>query len=344
VQNAPKEEQLSIVTLSPEAEARLGVETVRVERRVVDRAIELGAEVMAAPGLSNVVTAPLAGTLLRGEGPIPAAGSVLRRGQVIVRLAPLPPAGDVAAAEIRLQAAKTRASRTEELLREGATSRRALEEARTELDLAEAAARAGRAPALDASEGLPIVSPQEGVLGDLRVGIGQTVAAGALLFQVEDLSRVWVRVPVYVGDVARVAAQRPATVRPLSASSAERGWEAAPVDGPPSANSDAVTSDLYYELPNPDGALRPGQRVAVSLPLGRAQESLVMPWAAVLYDIHGGTWAYEQISPHRYSRRRVEVDYVTGELAVLARGPVPGTVIVSVGAAEIFGTEFGTGK
>ena len=74
----------------------------------------------------------------------------------------------------------------------------------------------------------------------------------------------------------------------------------------------------------------------------------MVPWSAVVHDIHGGTWVYERTAPRVYTRRRVEVKHVQGSgaeaQAVLARGPAPGAMVVSVGAAELFGTEFGTRK
>jgi hypothetical protein len=74
------------------------------------------------------------------------------------------------------------------------------------------------------------------------------------------------------------------------------------------------------------------------------EESLVAPWSAILHDMTGGTWVYENIAPQQYARRRVEVRRVVNSMAVLARGPAVGAKVVTSGAAEIFGTEFGTGK
>ena len=70
----------------------------------------------------------------------------------------------------------------------------------------------------------------------------------------------------------------------------------------------------------------------------------VIPFSAILYDIHGGTWVYENPSPNTFIRKRVELKTVTDGKAILVRGPAPGTKIVTVGAAELFGTEFGGGK
>ena len=50
-------------------------------------------------------------------------------------------------------------------------------------------------------------------------------------------------------------------------------------------------------------------------------ESLIVPFASVLHDIHGGQWVYEQIAVHTYTRRRVQVARLAGAEAVLGSGP-----------------------
>jgi multidrug efflux pump subunit AcrA (membrane-fusion protein) len=113
---------------------------------------------------------------------------------------------------------------------------------------------------------------------------------------------------------------------------------------PFSAATTSAAVDLFYELNNADGALRPGLKVSVAIPLGGETESLVVPATAVLYDIHGGTWVYENTAAQTFTRRRVEVRHTSELGAVLARGPKPGVKVVTAGAAELFGTEFGIGK
>jgi len=115
------------------------------------------------------------------------------------------------------------------------------------------------------------------------------------------------------------------------------------VSAPPSADAVATTVDLFYELANGDGRLYPGQRLAVTLPMRSSHKSLVVPLKAVLYDVHGGRWVYEQTGPGVYVRRRVAVRYVDAAKAVLASGPTAGAKIVTDGAVELFGTEFGVG-
>jgi hypothetical protein len=84
--------------------------------------------------------------------------------------------------------------------------------------------------------------------------------------------------------------------------------------------------------------------VAVTLALRGAEESLVVPWSAVVHDVLGGAWVYEQTAADTFLRRRVEVRFVIEGQAVLAAGPAPAAQVVTEGVAELFGTEFGMGK
>jgi hypothetical protein len=70
----------------------------------------------------------------------------------------------------------------------------------------------------------------------------------------------------------------------------------------------------------------------------------VVPYAAVLYDARGNTWAYTNPKPLTFVRHAIHIDYIEGDLAVLSDGPPSGTEVVIVGAAELFGAETGIGK
>ena len=70
----------------------------------------------------------------------------------------------------------------------------------------------------------------------------------------------------------------------------------------------------------------------------------VMPYAAVLYDVKGDTWAYTSPEPLRFVRQQVKIDFIDGDQAVLLDGPPSGTTVVTVGAAELLGVEIGVGK
>ncbi|MEZ4585474.1 MAG: hypothetical protein R2909_03620 [Gemmatimonadales bacterium] len=167
------------------------------------------------------------------------------------------------------------------------------------------------------------------------------MAQGTALLELVAVDRLWVRVPLYAGDRRQVAPGEAALVTALG-EGAGTPVRATPVTGPPAADPGSASVDLFYALAA--GGFRPGERVTVALPLaGRADSTPTVPLSAIVYDAQGGTWVYERIDslqlraapggrgPDRRRARRPR-----------AR-PALGTLVVSVGAAELFGTEFGAG-
>jgi hypothetical protein len=70
----------------------------------------------------------------------------------------------------------------------------------------------------------------------------------------------------------------------------------------------------------------------------------VIPYAAVLYDVRGDTWAFATVETLRFVRQPIKIDYIEGDQAVLLEGPPAGTAVVTIGATELLGVELGVGK
>jgi hypothetical protein len=73
----------------------------------------------------------------------------------------------------------------------------------------------------------------------------------------------------------------------------------------------------------------------------------VLPYSAVIYGLHGETWAYIRnpgADSLTFVRHPITVDYIDGGLAILADGPPVGTHVVTVGAQMLYGTDTGVGK
>ena len=362
VANAVKESELATVTLSPEAEQRLGVETAPVENRQVARTLRLGGEIIALPGRRIFITAPMAGVVIAPTGSLPQSGMRVRKGQTVFRLLPLPADRDllgtrdeVALKKMQFEVAQAKAKRAAQLVLDKAGSVKAQEEAEAELAAAEAAFKAAEArlhlsnntapdSAAIALATMTLAAPFNGVIQQINIAPRQTVSAGAELFEVISQNPVWVRVPIYVGDLATIDRQQPAQVSAFGNGNAPSPRAAKSVQGPPRSDPNAASTDLYFELSNHDEAFRVGDKVNVTIAQRNAETSLVVPLSAILYDIHGGTWVYAKTAANVYARQRVELHHVADGLAVLTRGPANGTEVVITGAAEIFGTEFGGGK
>jgi membrane fusion protein, heavy metal efflux system len=353
---APRPEaELTTVKLSPEAVKRLGIQTAVVKIDTAAATRLLGGEVTVPEGRMVTVAAPVAGTLSAVFGIQP--GARVTRGTRLMTLAPLAASERdqtiearraVDAAQAEADAARLRLQRLEQLLKDGAASVRSVEEARAQLQISEAALKAARERLAAVQHGpvgpqgeIAITAPLDGVVQSISAASGQTVSASAPLLQIAQVSTLWVRVPVFAGDIDEIDTAQPAAVARLGGTDAPK--LAKRVTAPLKADSSAASVDLFYELPQNGVTFRPGERVMAELPLKSTDQGLVVPEASILYDIHGDAWVYEDLGGNAYARRRVLIARHAGDRAVIARGISQGAKVVTAGAAELFGTEFGAG-
>ena len=70
----------------------------------------------------------------------------------------------------------------------------------------------------------------------------------------------------------------------------------------------------------------------------------VVPDSAVIYDVNGDTWVFIKQEDLVFMRVSVEIHEVRDGNAFLASGPGPGSEVVSMGAAELYGIDLGVGK
>ncbi len=148
-----------------------------------------------------------------------------------------------------------------------------------------------------------------------------------------------------VGELDQSARGRPARVLPL----ADADWaDAVPMEpaGVPSNGAlDDPEGPLLFSVSGElSGLIAPGS-VLVELALSDGTMTRkVVPYASILYDVRGDTWVYASPEPLVFVRHAVVVDYIDEQWAVLSDGPPAGTPVVSVGVAELLGTEFKIGK
>jgi len=304
VTGAVQEADLTTITLTSKAEQRLGIKTVVAAKRIVPRVRTFSGELVISLAGNNGNAATS-----------PVLGGSLDE---VLRIADAQADADgrVEQAGVQLKAARIAFERAEKMLSSEAGSVRAVDETKAQVELAEAA--------------LITATERRALLGE---AIGETSASASL----------WIKVKVYAGQLRDVDRSAPALIRSLSDGPESPGFSARPVSGPPTASPIAATVDLFYELEGSLPEFRAGERVSATLTAKDNEERRVVPWSSVLHDIHGGEWVYENTAPQTFVRRRVQVERVAGADAVLASGPGPGAEIVTDGAAELFGTEFGAG-
>jgi hypothetical protein len=122
---------------------------------------------------------------------------------------------------------------------------------------------------------------------------------------------------------------------PACGGSSDDGAQAEPATVEQLAGSDRQRVTLTAQA-----AERVGIRTAA---LRTEAGAKIVPYAALLYDAQGGTFVYVSPTPLTFVRAPVSVDYIEGARAVLSDGPADGSAVVTIGAAELLGAEFGVG-
>lgn len=303
----------SAVAVSPQAVQSLGLRVATAEKRVLQAAVDAVGTVGLNERDVSIVQARANGFVERVHPRAP--GDVIPAGAPLAEV--LHP--DWLAAQREYLAVRATG---DAVLAQAARSRLTL--------LGMPAALIERVDASGQPQGVTtIVAPSGGLIAELMVRQGMTVAAGMTLARINGLGTVWVEAAVPEALGAAVVTGQPAELR-LVAFSGEvlRGKVAAVL---PEASRDTRTLRVRVEVPNRGGRLRAGMFGQVRLlGAGQGTEVVTVPGEAV---IRTGRRAlvYVVDAPGRY--RPVEVELgaeVDGRVAVL-KGVEAGQQVVASG-------------
>lgn len=361
MQEAAGRVPVGVLTVSPERQAAIGLETEKVARQEVRGSIAATGWLVARPGSEVEVKSPLAGFVRPIENADPfLLGQQVYEGQALadlhVFLSPQEQVQIVVAKEdadtvIRqslasLQIAEAQLKRLEQ-------EREPVVRGTRMQDLQEIVARSQAAhdEALDklaflpsepyddkpALRAVPLPSPISGRVIRVEVNPRQLVLPGDPLWTVADWQKLWLRVPVFVADLPRVLREQPADVTVAGAASTQH---ATPVDFPQPTQPGRQTVDLFYEVGNEQGDLRPGQALRVSLPLEESAARLTVPQSAILWGTDGDAAVYVQTGEDAFRRRKVALGSTSSGGFVVNDGLQEGEVVVTAGAEALYGEEF----
>ena len=127
---------------------------------------------------------------------------------------------------------------------------------------------------------LTLTSPISGVLQELDVRTGMTVAAGETLARVNGLSSVWLAVAVPESQTGSIIVGQTVEARFAAFPGTVLSGTVSAIL--PETNVDSRTVRVRVELPNPDGRLRPGLSAQVRLNRKTEQRVLWVPSEAVI--------------------------------------------------------------
>lgn len=124
-------------------------------------------------------------------------------------------------------------------------------------------------------------SPVSGVVLEKRAIQGQRFMAGEMLYQIADLSRVWVLADVFEQDLATIHRSQTATIRVEAYPDKVFPGEVTFIY--PTVNPETRTASVRIELPNPQGLLKPAMYGKVEFVSTQGKDRvLAVPESAVL--------------------------------------------------------------
>ena len=197
---------------------------------------------------------------------------------------------------------------------------------------------------------VPLVAPQPsrmrnlGGFGGFQEVTYKSAPRSVAMSTIED--GLAVLVTLSKGEWDRLDKDKPARLMSLETREA-LGKEALalPSGQPPLEDRKRSMLKIYYNVLGEDHGLSLYHRVRVELELsGSGEKRRVVPYSAVYYDAEGTAWVYTNPKPLVYERKRIEIERIVGDLAVVTESPSIGTAVVTVGAGLLYGAEVVFGK
>jgi RND family efflux transporter MFP subunit len=276
---APAAVRDSEVWIDPSMLQNLGVRTTLVEPRVVTESIHTTGYVDYDQRLVSQVNARVNGWIEKLL--VAYAGQPVRRGETLL---------EIYSPELVLtQEDYLRARQLADTPAEGADDNKARSDGSSLMSAAETRLRLwGIAPAElrklaqrgKPSESVPIESPASGVVTESKVVEGAHVRAGDELYNIADLSRVWVYADIYERELPKVHTGQHAEVS-LDALPGQR-FDGVVTYIYPSVSEQSRTVRVRLEFYNPGLVLRPGMYIKVTLLHRAPSATLAVPAEAVL--------------------------------------------------------------
>jgi len=177
-----------------------------------------------------------------------------------------------------------------------------------------------------ARDTITLRSPANGVVTQKPSVQGMRFMPGELLYEVADLSIVWLLAEVAERDLGLVKLGQPVTLRIVAYP--DREFSGKVVFIPPTLDADTRTARVRVELPNPQGLLKPAMYAEADLATGHARgRALAVPESAVL-DSGTRQALLVQRAPGLFEPREVKLGMRADGYAEVLEGVKPGEEVV----------------
>ena len=276
-----EDEAESGIKVSPEKIQKLGVRSEAVRRVALDRSVRASGRVEIDESRTYAVTAKFEGYIERLH--VNTTGQPVGRGQPLFEVY----SPELVSAQREYALAAQGVAKLAEAGGEAQAGMRQLAESSLlrlkNWDISDAQIKA-LANKGEARRTLSFLSPVAGIVTEKKAVQGMRFMPGETLFQIADVSSVWVQADVFEQDIGAVQVGQKARIR-INAYPGEV-FEGRIAYVYPTLKSETRTVPVRIQLANPSGKLKPAMYADVEIPQGDAASVLAVPTAAV---IDGGT-------------------------------------------------------
>jgi membrane fusion protein (multidrug efflux system) len=264
------------------------------------------------------------------------SGKAVRQGEILVELDTKQERAQLAALEAQRDLAKLNYDRMKQLVNEGVISRVEYDQATAQQRSTEANVNEIRATIARKT----IRAPFSGVLGIRKVNLGQYLAGGNPIVQLQALNPIYVNVGIPQQSVSQVKIGRTLQITSEEMSGKVFTGRVTAID----SVVDEATRNIQVQatLANPGGVLRPGMFVQVQLGLGQSASVIALPASAVNYAPYGNSvFVIEDMKdPKGESYRGVRQQFVKvqgsrGDQVAVIEGLKPGQEVVTSGVFKL---------
>jgi len=282
------------------------------------------------------VVSPLTGRIVGGA--LPRLGDQVGRGQVLFRVAQVLAPSERATlrseqirAKAELDAAEREVKRLERL--EGVVAGKQLVEATIRRDAARAAYGNITSQLSERASTVAVTAPIGGTIIKAEIAGGETIDGSRVVYQIADLSKVWVEADLFEGDIARVQGGKVAEITTPSypgetfRGSLHRLGSA--------VDPETRTIPALFVVDNPAQRLKLNMSASVAVALGEGTKVLAIPESAVVRS-GARTIVFVHTTPESFEPRDVALGAGKGGGYIEVKSGInPGDRVLTSGAHQL---------
>jgi RND family efflux transporter MFP subunit len=186
---------------------------------------------------------------------------------------------------------------------------------------------------LNSTKMVSLTAPINGVVGKFNYSIGAVVSAGQTLFEITNLSKVFVEAQVFSNDVAKLKGIQKITAA-SSVLTDTMAYDVKVVSTAQQVNPDNQSQVVLFEVTNANGRFKIGENINIRIFSGSFSKQIIIPDEAVT-EINGKPAVFIKDRAEQYSVSYVNKGISNGKMINILKGVEEGERVVTNGVYQM---------